>query len=65
LWALGRGDLLVVIHLEVPKTLSAKQEKLLREMATEEKTNVSPHRKTFLEKLKEYFVPDEAEQKEK
>jgi molecular chaperone DnaJ len=61
----GRGDLLVVMQLEVPKSLSGKQEKLLRELAAEEKSNVSAHRKSFLEKLKEYFVPEEAEQKEK
>lgn len=53
----GRGDLLVMLHLEVPKSLTPKQEKLLRDLATEEKTNVSPHHKSFLDKLKEYFVP--------
>lgn len=61
----GRGDLLVVMDLEVPKSLSSKQEKLLRELAAEEKSNVSPHRTSFLEKLKEYFVPAEAEGEEK
>ncbi len=54
----GKGDLLVIINLEVPKSLSPKQDKLLRDMAVEEKTNVSPHRKSFLEKVKDYFVPD-------
>jgi molecular chaperone DnaJ len=53
----GKGDLLVVVHLEVPKSLTPKQERLLRDLAAEEKTNVTPHRKSFLEKLKEYFVP--------
>ncbi len=53
----GKGDLIVVVNIEVPKTLTARQENLLRDLATEEKTNVSPHRKSFLEKLKEYFVP--------
>jgi molecular chaperone DnaJ len=57
----SKGDLLVVIHLEVPKSLSPKQDELLRKLATEEKTNVSPHRKSFLEKLKDYFVPAEEE----
>lgn len=63
----GRGDLLVVINIEVPKAkaLSPKEEKLLRELAAEEHANVTPHRKSFLEKLKDYFVPaDEAEEKE-
>jgi molecular chaperone DnaJ len=54
-----KGDLLVVVNLEVPKSLTGKQEKLLRELATEERSNVSPHRKSFLEKLKQYFVPDD------
>jgi molecular chaperone DnaJ len=62
----GKGDLLVVVSVEVPKVLTPKQEKLLRELAAEEKTNVSPHRKSFLEKLKDYFVPSaEAPRKEK
>src|SRR5262245_6060564 len=57
----GKGDLLVVVNLEVPKSLSPKQDKLLRELAAEEKTHVSPHRKSFLEKLKDYFVLPEVE----
>ncbi|HZZ29432.1 MAG TPA: molecular chaperone DnaJ [Pirellulales bacterium] len=62
----SKGDLLVVIQLEVPKSLSVRQEKLLRDLATEEKTNVSPHRKSFMEKLKDYFVPPaETERTEK
>ncbi|HEY2761679.1 MAG TPA: molecular chaperone DnaJ [Pirellulales bacterium] len=62
----GKGDLLVVVNLEVPKVLSPKQDRILRELAAEEKTNVSAHRKSFLEKLKDYFVPaDEAPPKEK
>src|SRR5262249_21459742 len=55
----GKGDLLVILNVEVPKTLSQKQEKILRDLAAEEKTNVSPHRKSFLDKLKKYFVPDD------
>ena len=45
----GKGDLLVQVNLEVPKKLSPREEELLRELAKEEKANVSPHRKTFLE----------------
>lgn len=55
----GRGDLLVQIQLEVPKTLTERQESLLRELADEERANVSPHRKSFFEKLKDYFIPDD------
>ena len=47
------------VMLEVPKTLTDRQEELLRQLADEEHTNVSPHRKSFFEKLKEYFIPDE------
>lgn len=53
------GDLLVQVSLEVPKTLTPRQEELLRELAEEEQTNVSAHRKSFFEKLKDYFIPAE------
>jgi molecular chaperone DnaJ len=51
----NRGNLLVQIHIEVPKKLTEEHEKLLRQLADVENTNVSPKRKTFFEKLKEYF----------
>jgi molecular chaperone DnaJ len=60
--ARGKGDLLVQVHVEVPKTLTPKQEELLRELAEEERTNVTPHRKSFFEKLREYFVPEDSTQ---
>ena len=53
------GDLHVQTYIEVPKKLTATQEKLLRELAELEKTEVSPHRKSFLERLREYFTPTE------
>jgi molecular chaperone DnaJ len=43
----------------VPKRLTPNQERLLREMAEVERTEVSPHRKTFLERIREYFQPTE------
>ena len=52
------GDLHVQTYIEVPKKLTARQEKLLRELAELEQTEVSPHRKSFLERLREYFTPD-------
>jgi molecular chaperone DnaJ len=55
----GKGDLVVQVHLEVPKTLTDRQEELLRELAEVEKAHVSQHRKSFFEKLKDYFIPDE------
>ncbi len=62
--ARGKGDLLVQVHIEVPKSLTPKQEALLRELAEEERTNVTPHRKSFFEKLRDYFVPEDAPQAE-
>ena len=54
------GDLHVQTYIDVPKKLSPRQEELLRELADVEQKNVSPHRKSFLERLKEYFAPAEA-----
>jgi len=55
----GKGDLLVEVKVEVPQSLSPRQEQLLRELAEEDHKNVTPQHKSFLEKLKEYFLPDE------
>ena len=51
----GRGDLLVQLHIEVPKKVSGEHEELLRRLAEIEKTQVTPKRKSFFEQLKEYF----------
>jgi molecular chaperone DnaJ len=56
----GRGDLLVQVHIDVPKKLAPKHEELLRQLAEIEKTNVSPKRKSFFEKLKDYLIPEDA-----
>ncbi|HEX3727586.1 MAG TPA: DnaJ C-terminal domain-containing protein, partial [Pirellulales bacterium] len=49
------GDLLVQINIDVPKTLGKRQEELLRELAEHEHADVSPHRKSFFEKVREFF----------
>lgn len=49
------GDLLVQVNVEVPKSLSSRQEELLRKLAEQENVEVSPHRKSFFDKLREYF----------
>lgn len=54
-----RGDLIVEAVVEVPRKLSERQEELLRELAEIEQRNVSPHQKSFFEKLKEYFVSED------
>src|SRR4029078_3251979 len=53
------GDLHVQTYIEVHKKLSTRQDKLLRELAELEKTEVSPNRKSFLERFKEYFTSSE------
>ncbi len=52
------GDLLVQVNVEVPKTLSAAQEELLRQLAEQENVEVSAHRKSFFEKVREYFAQE-------
>ena len=51
----GRGDLHVQITVEVPKRLSARHEELCGELAEIENTHVTPKRKSFFEKIKQYF----------
>jgi len=51
----GRGDLVVHVFIDVPKRLSPEHERILRELAEVENSNVTPQRKSFFNKLKEYF----------
>jgi molecular chaperone DnaJ len=51
------GDLLVQVIVETPRNLTKRQEELFRELAEIDQKNVSPERKSFLEKLKEFFTP--------
>ncbi|RUL88466.1 molecular chaperone DnaJ [Tautonia sociabilis] len=55
----GRGDELVEVIIETPKRLSPRQEELLRELAELEHHDVSPRRKSFLEKLRDFFTEPE------
>jgi molecular chaperone DnaJ len=55
----GRGDELVEVMVETPKHLSPRQEELLRELAEIEHERVSPRRKSFFEKLRDYFTEEE------
>ncbi len=55
-----KGDLLVQIAVETPKHLNKRQEELLRELAELEKKNVSPQRKSFLDKLRDFFAGSDA-----
>ena len=49
------GDLLVQVFVEVPKRVTPEHERVLRELAEIENVHVSPERKSFFGKLKEYF----------
>jgi molecular chaperone DnaJ len=54
-----RGDLKVQVMIETPKHLTPKQEELLRQLAELDSKHVSPHRKSFFDKVKEFFKPAE------
>jgi molecular chaperone DnaJ len=56
-----RGDLHVQVVVETPKTLTRRQEELFRELAELDRKHVSPARKGFLEKLKEFFGAGEGD----
>ncbi len=59
-----KGDLLVQTYIEVPKKPSKRQRELLEQLAELENKDVTPHRKTFLEKLKDYFTVDSESESE-
>ena len=49
-----------MVHLRVvtPRSLTKRQEELLRELAELDGNQVSPERKSFLEKVREFFTPE-------
>ncbi len=49
------GDLVVLLMIEIPKKLTAEQEKLLREFAQTEDHSVMPESRGFWERIKEYL----------
>ena len=54
------GDQHVQVLIEVPRRLSKRQRELLEEFAATEEKHVTPERKGFIEKVKEYFAPKES-----
>jgi molecular chaperone DnaJ len=54
-----RGDLLVQVIVESPRHLTKRQEELFRELAELDQKHVSPQRKSFLEKLRDFFTPEQ------
>lgn len=55
-----QGDLLIQTFIEVPKKVSAEQARVLRELAELENETVLPERKSFLDKLRKFFEPEES-----
>jgi molecular chaperone DnaJ len=51
-----QGDLLVQVVVETPRQLTKRQEELFRELAELEQKNVSPQRKSFLDKVRDFFA---------
>jgi molecular chaperone DnaJ len=54
------GDLLVQVVVETPRNLTKRQQELFRELAELDHKHVSPERRTFLEKVRSLFSPEEA-----
>jgi molecular chaperone DnaJ len=54
------GDLLVQVVVETPRQLTRRQEELFRELAELEKSHVSPQRKSFMDKVRDFFAGNAA-----
>lgn len=52
----GHGDLLIRTLIDIPKKLTKRQEELLRELAEIDKKHVSPERKGFFDRVKEWLT---------
>ena len=51
----GEGDQIVQVIVETPKRMNQRQEELFRELAALDETYVSPQRKGFMDRWKDYF----------
>jgi molecular chaperone DnaJ len=54
-----RGDLLVHLIVDTPRHLTKRQEELFRELAEIDQKQVSPQRKSFLDKLRDFFKTEQ------
>jgi molecular chaperone DnaJ len=54
-----QGDLLVEMVVETPRNLTKRQEELFHELAEIDQKHVSPQRKSFLDKLRDFFAPEQ------
>ena len=50
------GDLIVVIAVETPKNLTKEQEELFRKLAELDHKHVSPERRSFFDKIRQFFT---------
>ena len=57
------GDLLVQVLLETPRHLTPRQEELFRELAELDQKHVTPQRRGFMDKLREFFGGQEPDPK--
>lgn len=53
----SRGDLIVIIHVEIPRHLTPEQQRLFEELARSLGTEVRPQSKGLLERLREWLRP--------
>lgn len=60
----GAGELLIQVYVETPQKLTKRQEELLRELAELEKVHVNPETKSFFERVRDFFVPEEPAKEE-
>jgi molecular chaperone DnaJ len=58
----GHGDLLIKTLIEIPKKLTRRQEELLRELAEIDQKHVSPERKGFFDRVKDWLTGDEKQE---
>ncbi|MAV37112.1 MAG: molecular chaperone DnaJ [Planctomycetaceae bacterium] len=58
-----RGELLVQTYIEVPTKLGRNQRELLQKLAELERTEVTPERKSFVEKLRDYLTGEDPPEK--
>lgn len=60
----GHGDLLIRTLIDIPKKLTKRQEELLRELADIDQKHVSPIRKGFFDRVKEWLTGANDEKQE-
>jgi molecular chaperone DnaJ len=51
----GRGDQLVIINVDIPKSLNAEQRELFEKLAKSLGSEVLPQERSFLEHLKDFL----------